>query len=134
MSKSEIEDKGFARGVQYKNHIGKMLPLSYVVTEIENYLESAGRGDFLVLVSRDSFPAIEEKSENGIPIITARSNSGTEFVVFYKAKFNKFGLFLKKQTGKDTFEYFIITAWDINVEEGSWFDLSVQVPGDNSLY
>jgi len=114
-------------GFFYKTHIGKLLPLSYVVTEIENYLESAGTGDSLVLVSRDSYPSIKESCYNGIIVVTARSNAGKEFVVFYKAKYNQFGLFVQKQTGKDTFEYNLISSWNITIEDGNWFDGGVPV-------
>lgn len=116
------KDKNFYSTIQYKNNIGKLLPLSYVVTEIENYLENSYPGDSLVLLSRDSSPSIEEKCDNGIVVVTARSNDGRKFVVFYKAKYNQFGLFLQKQTGKDTFEYDLINSWNISVEEGNWFD------------
>lgn len=126
------ESDNFKVGFYYKTHIGKLLPLSYVVTEIENYLESAGTGDSLVLVTRDSYPSIKELCDNGIIVVKARSNAGKEFVVFYKAKYNQFGLFLQKQTGKDTtgkdtFDYHLISSWNITIEDGNWFDGGVPV-------
>ena len=122
IEKNEDNSGSYTVGLSYKTNIGKLLPLHCIVIEIENYLERNKTGDSLVLVSRDISPNIEEKCENGIVIVRARSNSNKEFVVFYKAKFNQFGLFLQTQTGKNTFEYDLINSWNISVEEGNWFD------------
>lgn len=121
-------------GTQYKSNIGKLLPLSYPITEVENWLEQNETGDFIVLVTRDYSPIIKEEGERGLNVIHIRTLKSREFFVFYNQKYKQFGLFFRKQTGKDTFEYWLLASWGVTIEECEWFDPSVMAdPKDAEL-
>lgn len=110
-------------GIQYKTNIGKLMPLSYPITEVENYIEQSG--DAIDLISRNTSPSVEEDGDRGLEVIHIRTIKGKDFYVYYKQKYKQFGLFYKKQVSKDKFEFYLLKSWNILIEEGDWYDLSV---------
>lgn len=114
-------------GIQYKTNIGRILNLSYPLTEVENYLESIESGDVVTSISRDNCSTIKDNGEYGLEIAHIYTLSGKEFTVFYNQKHCQFGLFLKLKINQTDYDYHLVSSWAISIEECQWFDPSVAV-------